>query len=91
MLATLSRVKAACSCAVADGLPRRALLAALVVGTALNLINQGDALFGPASLDWLKLGLTYVVPYSVTTYGAVSERLRAIAPPSTRSAGAKTQ
>ena len=76
MLATLSRVKAACSCAVADGLPRRALLAALVVGTALNLINQWDALFGPASLNWLKLGLTYFVPYGVTTYGAVSERLR---------------
>jgi hypothetical protein len=76
MLATQSRVKAVCSCAVADGLPRRAFLAALVIGTVLNLINQGDALFGPASLDWLKLGLTYFVPYGVTTYGAVSERLR---------------
>ena len=76
MLATLSRVKAACSCAVADGLPRRALFAVLVVGTVLNLINQGDVLFDPASLDWLKLSLTYFVPYGVTTYGAVSERLR---------------
>ena len=26
--------------------PRRSLIAALVVGTILNLINQGDALFG---------------------------------------------
>jgi hypothetical protein len=76
MLATESRVRAACSCAVADGLPRRAFFVALVVGTVLNLVNQGDALFGPASLDWLKLGLTYVVPYGVSTYGAVSERLR---------------
>jgi hypothetical protein len=76
MLANRSRVKAACTCAVADGLPRRAFFAALCVGTVLNVINQGDALFGPASLDWLKLGFTYLVPYGVTTYGAVSERLR---------------
>ena len=71
-----SRLKAACSCAVSDGLPRRALFVALVVGTALNLINQGEALFGPASVDWPKLVLTYVVPYLVSTHGAVSERLR---------------
>src|SRR6266436_2648757 len=30
-------------CAVAPGVPRRSLAAALVVGTLLNLINQGDA------------------------------------------------
>ena len=61
--------------AVAPGVPRRSLAAAVVVGTVLNLINQGDALFGGRPLDWLKLGLTYIVPYCVATYGAVAFRL----------------
>ena len=46
-----------------------------MVGTILNLINQGDALFGPAQINWLKVMLTYLVPYAVSTYGAVSYRL----------------
>jgi hypothetical protein len=65
-------------CTIAPGVPRRSLMAALVVGTILNLINQGDALFGGRPLDWLKLGLTYIVPYCVATYGAVAFRLDAI-------------
>jgi hypothetical protein len=32
-------------------------------------------LVGGRSLDWLKLGLTYIVPYCVATYGAVAFRL----------------
>jgi hypothetical protein len=47
---------------------------ALVVGTALNVINQGDALFGAAPINWLKLVLTFAMPYVVSTYGAVSVR-----------------
>ena len=61
--------------AVSDGIPRRSLLVAIVVGTILNLINQGDALFGPVAVNWTKLLLTYLVPYAVSTYGAVSYRL----------------
>ena len=38
--------------------------------------NQGDALLGMASINWLKLILTYCVPYVVCTYGAVSYRLK---------------
>lgn len=60
-----------------DGVPRRSLLIAFVVGTLLNVINQGEALFGHAPLNWAKLSLTYLVPYCVATYGAVSYRLRA--------------
>lgn len=62
--------------AVSDGLPRRALNVALVVGTILNFINQGDALLTGGKLDWAKLLLTYTVPYCVCTYGAISARLR---------------
>jgi len=65
-------------CAVAPGVPRRSLAAALVVGTLLNLINQGDALFAGRALDWGKLALTYIVPYCVATYGAVAFRLEAM-------------
>ncbi len=61
--------------AVTGGVPRRSLVAAAVVGTILNLINQGDALFGAKPIDWVKLVLTYIVPYCVTTYGAVSFRM----------------
>jgi len=65
----------ALSLATANGVPRRALVVAVVVGSALNLINQGDAIFGPRTIDWGKLMLTFVVPYLVSTHGAVSARL----------------
>jgi hypothetical protein len=63
--------------AVSDGVPRRSLGVSLVVGTILNLINQGDALVAGRPLDFVKLALTYVVPYGVCTYGAVSSRWQA--------------
>jgi hypothetical protein len=50
---------------------------ALVVGTILNLINQGDSLLFGQPLDFPKLALTYVAPYIVSTYGAVSFRMHA--------------
>jgi hypothetical protein len=68
-------LKRACRFAVTDGVPRRSLYVALVVGTILNLINQGDAWYGGGALNWVKIVLTYVVPYAVSTYGAVSYRL----------------
>jgi hypothetical protein len=61
--------------ALSDGIPLRSFYVAIVVGTILNLINQGDALFGHASINWIKIVLTYFVPYAVSTYGAVSYRL----------------
>lgn len=69
--------KLACSYALSDGVPLRSLWVAVVVGTILNLINQGDALFSWRRLDFTKLALTYIVPYFVSTYGAVSLRLHA--------------
>ena len=57
------------------GVPQRSLRIALVVGSVLNLINQGDALFGAAPVNWIRLALTYLVPYAVSTYGVVSYRL----------------
>ena len=59
----------------AAGVPRRSLVVSLVVGPILNLINQGDVLFGDGRLDLVKIALTYLVPYCVATYGAVSYRI----------------
>ena len=71
-LATVARY------ALGAGVPRRSLIVALVVGSILNAINQGDVLLQhPAALDLTKLILTFIVPYLVSTYGAVSYRLHA--------------
>jgi hypothetical protein len=74
-VSTMSRWSRICACCVADGIPRRSFAVSLIVGTILNLINQGDALFGAANLNLTKILLTYTVPYCVATYGAVSYRL----------------
>ena len=64
-----------CRYAISEGVPRRSLVVALIVGTLLNLINQGDALLTGLPVNLPKLLLTYLVPYCVSTYGAVSYRL----------------
>jgi hypothetical protein len=57
------------------GIVRRSAILAVVVGTILNLINQGDALLTGGHLVAWKIALTYCVPYCVATYGAVTARL----------------
>lgn len=49
---------------------RRSLWVAVIVGTVLNLINQGDALTGDAPLVLWRLALTYAVPFAVASYGS---------------------
>ena len=77
----MARLSAICLCCISNGVPRRSFAVALIVGTILNLINQGDTLFGGVPLNLTKLLLTYVVPYCVATYGAVSYQLAAKGPP----------
>ena len=49
---------------------KRSVMVAAVVGTALNLINQGpEMLSGHWPVIW-KLALTYVVPFLVASYGS---------------------
>jgi hypothetical protein len=52
---------------------RKTVAVALIVGTLLFFINQFDVvLAGHAStLTWLKVGLTYVVPFCVSNYGVL--------------------
>jgi hypothetical protein len=66
------------SYAMSDGIPLRSFYVAVAVGTILNLINQGDALLGAGPVNWIKIALTYFVPYAVSTYGAVSYRLSSL-------------
>ena len=49
---------------------RRSALVMLIVGTTLNLINQGDALIHGRGIIWWKLVLSYVVPFAVASYGS---------------------
>ena len=65
----------ACELAVGHGTPWRAAKLAAVVGTLLVLINQWEAVVGTASMDWVKVTLTYCVPYMVSTYTSVSKDL----------------
>jgi hypothetical protein len=71
----MARWRSVLALAFSDGIPQRAFIVALTVGSVLNLINQGDALITGRALDWLKIALTYVVPYCVNTHGAVTARL----------------
>lgn len=71
----MSRLSRICLCCISDGVPRRSIVVALIVGTILNLINQGDVLFGEGHLNFAKIILTFAVPYCVATYGAVSYRM----------------
>ena len=49
---------------------RNSLMVGAVVGTLLNMINQGEYITGDGPIDWFKLGLTCCVPFCVATYGA---------------------
>jgi hypothetical protein len=71
----MSTLRRAIHCSLSEGVPFRSGCVALVVGTILNLINQGDAILGLTSINWIKVFLTYLVPYAVSTYGAVSDRM----------------
>jgi hypothetical protein len=52
---------------------RRAVRVAVIVGTLLILINYGDRVLAGdlGRSDWVKMGLTYLVPYGVSTWSAV--------------------
>jgi hypothetical protein len=52
----------------------RAVKIALCVGTILLVINQADVLLGGHFTAFVaaKIGLTYLVPFSVSTYSALA-------------------
>ncbi len=60
--------------ATSEGTPGYALVMGLIVGTILTAINQGDVILAGQMPDLVKAGLTYMVPYCVATYGAVTAK-----------------
>lgn len=53
-----------------------ALKVAFVVGTILNVINQGHALLGESPIAWGQVVLNYLVPYCVSSYSAAKIEMR---------------
>ncbi len=49
---------------------RRSLFVMLVVGSILNVINQGEIIFYGGAVAWIKGILTFIVPFCVSTYSA---------------------
>lgn len=72
----MSTLERAAKLAMSDGVPARALMMAAIIGTILNTINQGDVILHGEHVNWLKLALTYLTPYVVSTHGAVMAKLR---------------
>jgi hypothetical protein len=57
--------------AFGHGTPRKAFYTAVVVGTILTVINHGDTILQGNWPPFVKIALTYCVPYCVTTWGAI--------------------
>ena len=56
----------------------KSLKISIIVGTLLNIINQGDAIFSLnfEDINYIKSLLTYMVPFLVSTYTAISMKLK---------------
>ena len=76
--ATISSRPALTEIVFDKGIVRRSAVIALIVGTILNLIAQGDFLLDGHAVNYWKIALTYCVPYCVATYGAVTARLESL-------------
>ena len=61
--------------AFGEGTTKKAFFSALVVGSILTGINHGDMILSGEYPPWLKVMLTYFVPYCVTTWGAITGKL----------------
>jgi len=47
----------------------------LVVGTILNLINQGPTVFDGGSISWIHLIMNYTVPFCVSSFSAAKNQM----------------
>jgi hypothetical protein len=63
--------KAACS----GKIVKNSLRIALVVGSILNLVNQGSAILAGTGISWIHVALNFFVPYCVASYSAVKNEL----------------
>ncbi len=57
--------------AFGHGTPKKAFLTSLFVGTLLILVNHGDQIINGQFPHFIKVLITYLVPYLVTTWGSI--------------------
>lgn len=62
--------------AVAPDIFAASVKVALVVGSLLNLVNQGARLWQGEAVNWFTFCLNFVVPYCVASYSAALNELR---------------
>ncbi len=68
--------KALDNCLSAESI-RRSVIVAILVGSILVAINQGDAILAGSAINWWKLAMTYAVPFLVASYGSYAALSRA--------------
>ena len=73
----IKHLKTYCQIASSPTVIQKATKVSLLVGSVLNLINQGDVLVTLVyeNIHILKLLFTYLVPFSVTTYTATTLKM----------------
>jgi len=64
--------------ALQPGIARAALKVSLVVGTLLNVINNGEQLWAGHGVNIWRVALNFVVPYCVSSYSAARNEARRI-------------
>lgn len=62
-------------CVCKPHIVRNAVKIALVVGTLLNLINQGEGFVATGAFSWAHFVLNYCVPYCVASYSAAANEM----------------
>ena len=70
-LESLSRAPTRASTLPFGAIFLRAAVVAMVIGSALTVINQASALFGPATLERLPLALVYLTPFVVVAVSQI--------------------
>jgi hypothetical protein len=64
-------LKTACS----GKIVKNSLRIASVVGSIMNLVNQGSAILEGIGISWIHMALNHVVPYCVSSYSAAKNEL----------------
>jgi hypothetical protein len=62
--------------ALQPGIARAALKVSLVVGTLLNIINNGEHFWAGHSVSLWRVALNFVVPFCVSSYSAARHEAR---------------
>jgi hypothetical protein len=70
-----SAAKALLLTALSPNIRRSASKVAIVVGSVLNLINQGPAIWGHADTSWVHVALNFFVPFCVSSYSAAKNQI----------------